>query len=444
MHIIWRIVGCLALLATTACGSGTVSVQAQVTTQIEGSASVTIGDVLAYRNASQCTQPTTSASKGFSFDAPDISADDLTDFQDDVESTLDSLERTIKDKTQDLNLSDLLRQAIAQSRQWLDDARQTLTQLRTTTARTPYPAGSFVGEVLAADADLPNENFFDRLGVAVRERTSAGRVTVQFFSTDAAGVARDTVTPEQVLIEALDADGTKLGDVTAFTFSNVLTELAAQVDGAFTVSTVNDYSGSMRDDLDAVEAALQGFYDVYPDGLRTEVIKFTGDTTIYYPLGVASGEAFTHALTARPTLGATALYDAITTAITDTCQGSGFKALLVLTDGQDNASAVSLEDTIRFAQANRIPLFVVGFGYADKSVLQRLATETGGVYLYFPYDVYQQLGREQIYQTAYQLFANLFNYSYLASFENLPPLTASLRISVQVEGSIQSNVIALP
>lgn len=438
------IAGWIILWAASGCGSGSLSVNAHVTTEIEGSASVTIGDVAAYRNESQCTQLTTTASKGFSFELPEISSEELEELQDDVESALDSLERTVKDKTKDLNLSDLLRQALAKGRQLLDNARQSLAQLRTTTTNTPYPSGSFIGEALPFDAAAGNENFFDRLGVAVRERTTEGRVTLQFFSTDTAGVARDTVTPEQVLIEALDAAGNKLGDVTTFTFSHVLAELAGNVDGALTVSTVNDYSGSMRNELDAVEAALQGFYGVYPDGLQTEVIKFAGDTTIYYPLGAASGDAFTAALTTRPELGTTALYDAITTAVTDTCQGNGFKAVLVLTDGQDNASQVSLDDTIRFAQANRVPLFVVGFGYADKAVLKRLAEETGGVYLYFPYDVYQQLGRDQVYATAYQLFANLFNYTYLTTFDNVPALTVSLRVSVRVEGQIQSNVIALP
>lgn len=91
------------------------------------------------------------------------------------------------------------------------------------------------------------------------------------------------------------------------------------------------------------------------------------------------------------TKGWTRIYDAIIQGIEDAVShaqnSSDQKAVLVITDGEDNRSESTLDDVIILSQANNTPVFVVGL--ADKSDpsdldstgLTRLAQETGGRYV---------------------------------------------------------------
>jgi hypothetical protein len=152
------------------------------------------------------------------------------------------------------------------------------------------------------------------------------------------------------------------------------------------------------------------------------------------------------AINRRPNLGLTAIYDAVTTGIVNLCKQPGYKAVLLLTDGNDNASRVTLEETIAFAKANRIPVFAIGFGYADKFVLNRIAEETGGAYLYFPYRVYEEMKEtkgQKPWDLAYSLMGNLYAYDYLLELADVSAEVESIRLSVKTDRGIKSGTIAL-
>ena len=78
--------------------------------------------------------------------------------------------------------------------------------------------------------------------------------------------------------------------------------------------------------------------------------------------------------------GATSLYDAIVEAADHSTTVGGRRALLVMTDGQDNDSAASIDQAIAAAIAAGVPVYTIGFGGVDEQVLERIATETGGVF----------------------------------------------------------------
>ena len=76
----------------------------------------------------------------------------------------------------------------------------------------------------------------------------------------------------------------------------------------------------------------------------------------------------------------TALYQAIQTASQAVGARSGRKAIVLMTDGEDSASSISIDQAIAAAKTAGVPVFPVGFGSANQTILTRIATETGGFY----------------------------------------------------------------
>jgi hypothetical protein len=56
------------------------------------------------------------------------------------------------------------------------------------------------------------------------------------------------------------------------------------------------------------------------------------------------------------------------------------RAILLITDGKDENSAVNLEDSLKVAQDAKIPIFTIGVGRIQTQVLRRIAKLTGGEY----------------------------------------------------------------
>ena len=97
------------------------------------------------------------------------------------------------------------------------------------------------------------------------------------------------------------------------------------------------------------------------------------------------------------TWGSTALYDAIVASAAHITQGAKIqkRVLLVVTDGKDNASQESLEETVQQLQRGDGPVvYVVGFVDETKGssstirALQAISQNTGGT-AYFPKDLSQ-------------------------------------------------------
>lgn len=80
--------------------------------------------------------------------------------------------------------------------------------------------------------------------------------------------------------------------------------------------------------------------------------------------------------------GSTAFYDGVYSALDAVNQGTGIKAVVAITDGEDNSSVHSLSQLIKRAKELDIPVYVVGLGDVNKKVLRKLAKETGGEYYY--------------------------------------------------------------
>lgn len=78
----------------------------------------------------------------------------------------------------------------------------------------------------------------------------------------------------------------------------------------------------------------------------------------------------------------TALYDAMITGIDEIKNAEGVKVLVVLTDGQDNASNSSWNDVVNLAKKENIPIYIIGLGEVNTDILSRIAKATKGKFYY--------------------------------------------------------------
>lgn len=116
--------------------------------------------------------------------------------------------------------------------------------------------------------------------------------------------------------------------------------------------------------------------------------------------------------------GGTLLYDAMTTAAKDVMRlQRGRKALIVLSDGDDNGSDATLEAAIDAAQ--RADTLVYSILYADrhaftrhdgKAILMRLARETGGRF----FEVSKKLNVEQVFDLIQEELRSQYNLGYVS------------------------------
>jgi len=159
-----------------------------------------------------------------------------------------------------------------------------------------------------------------------------------------------------------------------------------------------DTSGSIRDKLVLEqEAAISFFYDNLHRGKdRGVVISFDSGVDLLTPNFLDDPEGLAKAVRNIKAGGGTSLYDAVFLAISGDGNFSGLakepddrrKVLILISDGDDNSSRVSLTETLELAQRNDVTIYCISSnqsGYfngkdqerGDKT-LQRFANETGG------------------------------------------------------------------
>ena len=159
-----------------------------------------------------------------------------------------------------------------------------------------------------------------------------------------------------------------------------------------TLGLVIDNSGSMANKRRDVVTAALAFVNASQHDDEMFIVNFNRKAW----LGLPAAMPFTNdVVQLRTTLletrteGTTALYDALDLALNHLKEGSRQrKALVLLSDGGDNASLMKLEEVLRSAQQSSATIYCVGIydPFAkDKNpgVLKRIAKVTGGE-SYFP------------------------------------------------------------
>jgi VWFA-related protein len=159
-----------------------------------------------------------------------------------------------------------------------------------------------------------------------------------------------------------------------------------------TVGLVVDNSGSMAAKRAAVMTASLAFVGSSNPQDQMFVVNFNQKVS----LGLPKSVPFTNdlqqlrgALSKNPAAGNTALYDAIAAGLQHLTIGTGVKkALIVVTDGGDNASRVRFQHLLKTAESSNAIIYTIGIldpRYSDVNpgVLRQLSKVTGGR-AYFP------------------------------------------------------------
>lgn len=151
-----------------------------------------------------------------------------------------------------------------------------------------------------------------------------------------------------------------------------------------------DNSGSMRDKREKVNEAVLNLIRVSNPGDQVFVVNFGTDSYLDQDF-TSDINLLQQALRNFSTQGSTALYDALVASSVHLERNAqtAKKILLVITDGQDNASELTLQEAERRLQIQDGPIiYAIGLTgdemrTAGREALQNLAATTGGV-AYFP------------------------------------------------------------
>jgi hypothetical protein len=143
-----------------------------------------------------------------------------------------------------------------------------------------------------------------------------------------------------------------------------------------------DTSGSIRaHDLLRARALVAGMMAALPEGSRAALVTFDDEARVLLPPTAAVAEV----AAALEGLRAAGRHTAMNDALYDTARllrdsSARRRALVLLTDGRDENSAVELSDGIAVAQQAGVPVFTVGVGRVSERTLRRIAKLTGGRY----------------------------------------------------------------
>ncbi len=206
----------------------------------------------------------------------------------------------------------------------------------------------------------------------------------------------------------LDPKGRMVNDLTRESFrvteDGVAQKLAvfSHADIPVTMGIVIDDSGSMREKRAAVNAASLTFVKTSNPQDQVFVVNFNDVYYLDTPGDFATNiEDLKSALDKIDSRGGTALRDAVYAALDHLKLGSrDKKVMLVITDGEDNASHYTLEELIRYEQKSDAVIYTVGLLGSDESgsglfkihgggtrqaakVLEKVAEASGGR-AYFP------------------------------------------------------------
>ena len=159
-----------------------------------------------------------------------------------------------------------------------------------------------------------------------------------------------------------------------------------------TAGLVVDHSGSMRNKLADVVTGARQFVRSSNSLDQMFVVNFNEKVSIPRPGRedfTSRSDELERAITNAPPGGKTALYDAVLAALERLRTGSRDKrALILISDGGDNASSSGLQEVLRMAALSSAIIYTIGVFDANDpdrnpGILKQLAKATGGE-AYFP------------------------------------------------------------
>jgi Ca-activated chloride channel homolog len=167
--------------------------------------------------------------------------------------------------------------------------------------------------------------------------------------------------------------------------------LFRQEDTPVTVGLVVDHSSSMGPKLQSVAAAVSAFAQSSNPEDEMFVVDFSDNVSVKLPGGkpfTSNPRELAQAVSAVSAHGMTALYDAVAEGLNHLQLGrSDKKALIIVSDGGDNASKRKYADVLELARRSQAVIYAIGLvdehEEENPAVLRRLCKDTGGL-AFFP------------------------------------------------------------
>jgi Ca-activated chloride channel family protein len=144
-----------------------------------------------------------------------------------------------------------------------------------------------------------------------------------------------------------------------------------------------DTSSSMAEELDEALAAASRFFDtVITPKDRAAVITFNHAPELAVRF-TSDPEVLAGGLSGVGAAGGTALYDSLVYALYYFSGVQGKRALVLISDGDDQGSRYSFEEALDYARRTGVAIYAIGLGSAGsdaiiRTKLMKLAGETGG------------------------------------------------------------------
>lgn len=167
--------------------------------------------------------------------------------------------------------------------------------------------------------------------------------------------------------------------------------LFRQEDTPVTVGLVVDHSSSMGPKLQGVAAAVSAFAQSSNPEDEMFVVDFSDSVSVKLPGGkpfTSNPRELAQAVTTVSARGMTALYDAVAEGLNHLQLGrSDKKALIIVSDGGDNASGRKYAEVLELAHRSQAVIYAIGLVDAHEEenpdILRRLCKDTGGL-AFFP------------------------------------------------------------
>ena len=176
----------------------------------------------------------------------------------------------------------------------------------------------------------------------------------------------------------------------------VITNFSNESDLPLTISLLVDTSGSIRDKLRfEQEAAIEFFYSAIKKNKdKASVITFDSGVDLLQDF-TDEPEQLADAVRNIRAGGGTSLYDAIYLAVAEKLsKQAGRRVIILISDGDDNSSRISLTETLEAAQRSDVTIYAIStnntayFGSNEQErgdkTLKRFSEETGGK-TFFPF-----------------------------------------------------------
>lgn len=207
-----------------------------------------------------------------------------------------------------------------------------------------------------------------------------------------------------------------------------------------------DFSSSLSSQSVAfsdMKSAFTSYFDAKRADDVGQVVKFGSEVEVTQPF-TSDKAALLAAIAAPFDQGtATKMYDAAFQSVGDTAAQATArptlrKAVIVATDGADNASARTLAEVAASAASQNVPIFTIGIGASiNRTALEQLAADTGGLY----YEANTSQNLATIYN---QLSSVLYEKQYILKFDQLangPGARSNLTIGA-TSGALAGNAAA--